>query len=246
MRLPTSLPFSILLAVFATPAFANWHAILPRQTDPNPPTPTESGPLSLCLWTSYSILRSQPTQPPGLVGFHNSAITEAARHPYYLAQSSLGVPIERLDRTSICSIFINDIASRQLSMLPPELSPVYSTYEQAKTSWIEEIKPKVSQFSEECVGALGTSSVGDFLQGFATNVEGCVTNADMIWGKLDTATLTETREDIWDSPATGDWQVLTTATTTTSSTAAGARETGYLVPVLGLAGAVVWAGGAVA
>ncbi|KAK4179590.1 hypothetical protein QBC36DRAFT_362106 [Triangularia setosa] len=242
MRLPTLLPLPLVVAVFTTPAVASWHVVLPRQTDPSAPTSVQTGEaLENCLWTSHKIRISQPTEPPGLAEYRSSAITEAARHPFY--SSAVG-PVERLDRTSVCSLYIG-ISSRELTILPSELSKVFSAYSQAKTSWVEEVKPRVSEYSKECVGVVGTSEVGEFLQEFATDVEGCVTNAEMIFGKFVTATLTETRADVEDSASTDEWKALTASMTTTDSTAAGARETGYLVPVLGFAGAVAWAGAAV-
>ncbi|KAK4199491.1 hypothetical protein QBC40DRAFT_81321 [Triangularia verruculosa] len=231
----------ILVAVLMTPALASWHAILPRQTPASTPTPVQTGEaLDNCLWTSYKIHITKPKSPPELEEYRSSAMAKVTEHPYL---ASATASLEQLDRTSVCSIYLG-LSSQQLSLLPSELSTVFSSYEESRTSWIKEVKPQVSEYSRSCVGIVGTSEVGDFLQEFATDVQECVTNAEMVFGKFVPATTTKTKDDIEVRTKTGEWEILSTSVTTTDSTAAGARETGYLGPILGIVGAVAWAGAA--
>ncbi|KAK0668403.1 hypothetical protein QBC41DRAFT_303479 [Cercophora samala] len=228
MRVSTHLPLPILLGVFATSAHANWN-IRSTEDFPAPTSVEDREALEDCLFTSNQILRSQPTPPPELREYSHRAANDAGNDNYYVTATD---PIERLDPKSVCSVFLG-IPTRQLSMLPSELSTVFSTYREAKSSWIAQVKPKVSEFSQGCIEVLGTTIVVEYLQEFVTELGDCMTNFESIYGTF---------------VHTGEWKPVSTpvstSVTTTSSTAAGARETGYMVPVLGVVGAAAWAGAA--
>ncbi|KAK4642234.1 hypothetical protein QC761_0082410 [Podospora bellae-mahoneyi] len=241
MRLSTYSSLPVLWGVFTTPAHASWHAILPRQTEAIPtPTPTENfEAVENCLFTSSSILRSYPTEPPVLRPYGESAASEGANEALSMRtpRDSRG----ELDHTSVCSLYLG-IPTRELTMLPSELSTVFSTYREARSSWIAQAKPQLSEFSERCLEVLGTKTVVDYLQEFATGLEECLTNMELLFGTFVPTTPTDNGGIVW----TGDWERVSTPVTTTSrsSTAAGARETAYMVPVLGVVGAAAWAGAA--